>query len=68
MGKIRTVNVAAMLFEAYVAIAACVAVIMVVPAPTIMTVEPLTVATSVLLLLYVNAPSLLLVGAVNVNA
>ena len=51
VGKMRTVNVAAILFEAYVAVAACVAVIMVVPAPTIATVESLTVATAVLLLL-----------------
>ena len=45
-----TVNVAVMLFEAWVAVAACVAVIVVVPAPTIVTVDPLTVATAGLLL------------------
>ena len=67
MGKIRTVNVAAMLLEAYVAVAACVAVIVVVPAPTSVTVVPLTVATAKLLLLYVNAPLLLVVGAVSSN-
>ena len=40
----------------------------VVPAPMIVTVPPLvTVATAVLLLVYVNAPSLLLVGAVRLN-
>ncbi len=67
MGKIRTVNVALMLFEAYVAIAACVAVIVVDPAPTSVTVVPLTVATAKLLLVYVNAPLLLVVGAVSSN-
>ena len=39
-----------------------------VPAPTTVTVDPLIVATAVLLLEYVKAPVLLLVGAVKVNA
>jgi hypothetical protein len=40
----------------------------VLPAPTIVTVPPeVTVATAVLLLSYVNDPSLLLVGAVRLN-
>ena len=43
---IITVNVALMLFDKWVAVAACVAVIVVVPAPTIVTVDPLTVATA----------------------
>jgi len=66
-GGTVTTNDAVMLFEAYVAVAACVAVIVVDPAPTIVTVDPATVATAKLLLLYVNAPVLLLAGAVNVN-
>ena len=37
---------------------------MAVPAPTIVTVEPLIVATEVLLLEYEKAPALLVVGAV----
>ncbi len=39
------------------------------PAPTMVTVPPLdvTVATAVLLLVYVKAPPLLLVGAVRLN-
>jgi hypothetical protein len=41
----------------------------VVPAPTTVTVPPdVTVATAVSLLVYVKAPSLLLVGAVRSNA
>ena len=39
-----------------------------VPAPTIVTVEPLIVATDVLLLVYVIAPELLDVGAVIVKS
>jgi hypothetical protein len=41
----------------------------VLPAPTMVTVPPLdvTVATAVLLLVYVKAPPLLLVGAVRLN-
>ena len=50
VGKMRTVNVALMLFDAWVAVAACVAVIVVVPPLTIVTVDPLTVATAGLLL------------------
>ncbi len=48
---------------------ACVAVMVALPAPTMVTVPPLdvTVATAVLLLVYVKAPSLLLVGAVRLN-
>ena len=42
--------------------------IVVVPAPTIVTVEPLTVATAVLELVYVIAPELLLLGAVRLKA
>ncbi len=38
------------------------------PAPTIVTVVPLIVATLVLLLVYVKIPSLLEVGAVRVKA
>ena len=41
----------------------------VVPAPTMVTVPPeVTVATPSALLVYVNAPALLLVGAVRLNA
>ena len=50
-GKRRTVNVAVMLFDKWVAVAAWVAVIVVVPISTIVTVDPLTVATAGLLLL-----------------
>ena len=39
-----------------------------VPAPTIVTVEPLIVATEVLLLVKVIAPELLDIGAVNVKS
>ena len=39
-----------------------------VPAPTMVIVLPLIVATAVLLLVYVNAPVLVEVGAVMVNA
>ena len=40
----------------------------VLPAPTMVTMPPdVTVATAVLLLVYVNAPPLLLVGAVRLN-
>ena len=39
-----------------------------VPAPTIVTVEPLIVATEVLLLAYVIAPELLDIGAVIVKS
>ena len=47
---------------------ACVAVMVVLPAPTMVTVPPdVTVATPGALLSYVNAPSLLLVGAVRLN-
>ena len=46
-----TVNVASMKLDPYLATAAWVALIVVVPAPTIVTVDPLTVATDVLLLL-----------------
>ena len=50
------------------ALAACVAVMVVLPAPTMVTVPPdVTVATAVLLLSYVNAPPLSLVGAVKLN-
>ena len=48
---------------------AWVAVMVVLPAPTTVTVPPeVTVATAVLLLVYVKAPPLLLVGAVRSNA
>ena len=40
----------------------------VLPPPTIVTVEPLIVATAVLLLVYEKAPVLLLVGAVKAKA
>jgi hypothetical protein len=41
----------------------------VLPAPTMVTVPPeVTVATPAALLVYVNAPALLLVGAVRLNA
>jgi hypothetical protein len=47
---------------------AWVAVMVVLPAPTMVTVPPeVTVATAVLLLVYVKAPPLLLVGAVRLN-
>ena len=50
-------------------VAAWVAVMVVVPAPTTVTVPPdVTVATAGALLVYMNAPSLLLVGAVRSNA
>ena len=49
-------------------VAACVAVMVVLPAPTIVTVPPeVTVATPATLLVYVIAPLLLLVGAVRLN-
>jgi len=49
-------------------IAACVAVIVVVPADTIVTIPSIvTDATAVLLLVYVNAPALLLEGAVRLK-
>jgi hypothetical protein len=48
---------------------AWVAVMVVLPAPTMVTVPPeVTVATPSALLVYVNAPPLLLVGAVRSNA
>ena len=47
---------------------ACVAVIVVVPAPNIVTVAPLIVATEVLLLVNENAPKLFEVGTVKENA
>ena len=50
-------------------VAACDAVMVVLPAPTIVTVPPVvTVATASLLLVYVKAPPLLLLGAVRSNA
>ena len=49
-------------------VAACVAVMVVLPAPTIVTVPPVvTVATPSALLVYVKAPPLLLDGAVMLN-
>ena len=69
-GSLKTVSVVEVVAPAYVAVACCVAVIVVVPPLTIVTtpVDALTVATVVLELVYVIAPALLDVGAVNVNA
>ena len=48
-------------------VAACVAVMIVVPPPTIVTMLPDIVATDSSLLVYVKAPPLLVVGADSVN-
>ena len=61
---VETVNVAEVLADVKVPKAACVAVIVVVPAPTTVTVEPLMVATVSLLLVYENEPALFDVGGV----
>ena len=64
-----TVRVVEVLALAYEAVATCDAVIVVEPVPVSVTspVAASTVATAVLELVYVMAPSLLVVGAVNVN-
>ena len=55
---------------AYTEVASCEAVIVVLPIPTMVTapVVELTVATDVFELVYVKAPSLLVAGAVRLNA
>ena len=70
IGSRSTVRVAEVLAAAYVAVASCDAVITVVPPATMVTspVVALTVATDVLELVYVMAPLLLVLGAVNVKA
>lgn len=50
------------------AVLACVAVIVVEPAPTMVTLGPLIVATAVFELVYVKAPLLVEVGALRANA
>lgn len=66
-GMTLTTNVTVTILDVYIPDAACVAVILVVPAPNIVTVFPLIDAIFVLLILYVNAPGLLLVGFVKLN-
>jgi hypothetical protein len=70
IGFISTVRVVEVVAAAYVPVASCEAVMVLVPGPASVTspVVALTVATDVSELVYVMAASLLLVGAVNVNA
>ena len=70
IGSRSTVRVAEVVAAAYVAVASCDAVTTVVPPATMVTspVVALTVATAVLELVYVMAPLLLVLGAVNVKA
>ena len=70
IGSRSTVRVAEVLAAAYVAVAGIDAVMVLNPPPTIVTspVDASTVATDVLELVYEIVPSLLDVGAVNVNA
>lgn len=63
-----TVSVAVIVPDEWVAEAACVAVMVELPAPTMVTVFPATVATAVFELVYVNVPALLDVGSVSVKA
>ncbi len=65
--SLLTTNVAVAVLDVYIPDASCVAVITVIPAPTIVTELPLTVATFELLLVYVNLPVLLLTGFVKLN-
>ena len=60
-------NVAVIVPEVKLPAAACVAVIVEEPVPTIVTVLPNTVATEALLLTYENAPPLFDVGGVKVK-
>jgi hypothetical protein len=69
IGFISTVRVVEVVAAAYVPVASCEAVIVVVPPAKMVTypVVALTVATDVSELVYVMAPLLLVVGGVNVN-